>query len=835
MNLKMKRYPFYIGITTLVVIIVVTLTGLFLWISHRESKVAALQMADQLFSEINEKTLERYENALESVEVLAGSAARMPGMAAVPAGDGRTHPGMDLMLEALTFYKYLFSLYTGYDDGSFIQIVAVRDRPELLNLFGAPAGTFYVLRTISADADGLLKQRWHFLNLERLSIGKRDNLDPNYDPRIRPWYIRARQEKTAFYTNPYIFSATKLPGITCAKRLVEGAGVFGADITLEQFSKSLERQKVSDNGMLFLFDRQGRIIAHPKEHPIITGTDKTLSFLAGKDSGDPLVRAIINRYQANPDGMLNHTHEMEIAGSAYLVRLTTIKASLKFDEILASIAPLSDFTGHIRRMQQRVFLFSGLVLLVLLPLSLLVSRRISGSLVQLEEESRKIRRRDFSGSAPFDSSIKEIHSLIRAFVLMKSTIRDYMARLIQAKVEIEDLFTAITTLLPGAIDAKSPYTGGHCKRVPVVAEMLATAVHESKEAPFTDFTMDTKDEWREFKTAALLHDCGKVTTPEYVVDKATKLETICNRIHEIRMRFEVLLRDAEIDLYRHRLSGDADDAVLQARLEEKQRQIADDFAFVAECNIGGEFMADEKIDRLERIAALTWTRHLDDRLGISQDEAALKSREPAPTLPVVEHVLADKPEHIIPRANPDPFDGNTHGFNMTVPEHQYNLGELYNLGIRKGTLSAEDRFKINEHIIQTIIMLKRLPFPENMKHVAEIAGAHHETMIGTGYPRGLKKEEMSIPARIMAIADIFEALTAADRPYKKPKRVSDALRIMSFMRNDQHIDADLFDLFLQSGVYRNYAEQFLDPVQIDAVDISKYLSTEKMNIDPLNP
>jgi HD-GYP domain-containing protein (c-di-GMP phosphodiesterase class II) len=168
---------------------------------------------------------------------------------------------------------------------------------------------------------------------------------------------------------------------------------------------------------------------------------------------------------------------------------------------------------------------------------------------------------------------------------------------------------------------------------------------------------------------------------------------------------------------------------------------------------------------------------------------------------------------------------------MIVPENQYNLGELYNLGIRKGTLSTEDRFKINEHIIQTILMLKRLPFPENMKHVAEIAGAHHETMIGTGYPRGLKKEQMSIPARIMAIADIFEALTAADRPYKKAKTVGDALRIMSFMRNDQHIDADLFELFLRSGIFRDYAEQFLDPGQIDAVDIRTYLSSEGMSID----
>ncbi len=824
MPFNIKRYPFYIGITTLVVVIVVTLTGLFLWISHRESKTAAIQMADRLFSEINEKTLGRYESTLESVAALAGTAVRMPGMATAPTEDGKTHPGMEMMLEAMAFYDYLFSTYAGYDDGRFIQIIAVRDDPVFRSLYGAPAGTTYVLRTISSDSEGLLKQRWRFLNRDRQVVGERDDLDPGYDPRVRPWYIRAQQEETAFYTQPYIFSATKLPGITCAEKLIKGGGVFGADITLDRFSISLKRQKVSDNGMLFLFDRTGRIIAHPKENPVNTGTDETLQFLSGDESGDPLVRAIVTGYQADPDGMLNRTREMEIEGSDYLVRLTAIKAELKFDQILASIAPVSDFTGHIRRMQQRIFLFSGLVLLVVLPFALLVSRKISGSLIQLEQESRKIQQSDFSESKPFDSSIKEIHSLIKAFVLMKGMIRDYIAKLIQAKQEIEALFTAVTELLAGAIDAKSPYTGGHCKRVPEVAKMLSTAAHESKEGPFADFSMDAEDKRREFEVAAWLHDCGKVTTPEYVVDKATKLETIYNRIHEIRMRFEVLLRDAEIDTYRRRLAGDADDAVLQAELEKRQKQIADDFAFVAECNIGGEFMADEKIERLEQIAARTWTRQLDDRMGISQDEAALKNTQPPPTLPVVEHVLADKPQHVIPRTDPDPFDGNTYGFNMTVPEDQYNLGELYNLGIRKGTLSPEDRFKINEHIIQTIIMLKRLPFPENMKNVAEIAGTHHETMIGTGYPRGLKKEEMSIPARIMAIADIFEALTATDRPYKMPKTLNNALRIMSFMRNDRHIDAELFDLFLKSGVYQTYAEQFLDPAQIDAVDIHQYLS-----------
>ena len=386
MTLKIKRYPFYVGITTLIVAIVIILTGMFLWISHRESKAAAIQMADRLFSEINEKTLERYENALESVAVLVGTAARMPAMATLPVGGGISYPGLPLMLETLSYYDYLFSLYTGYDDGSFIQIVAIRDNPELRRIFDAPVGTAYVLRSISVDADGNLKQRWHFLNRERQITGQRTDLDPGYDPRERPWYKRAQQEDTAFFTEPYVFSSTKLPGITCAEKLIYGDGVFGADITLNRFAVSLERQKVSDNGMLFLFDHTGRIIAHPTIDPIRVGPNETLSFLTGAESDDPRVRSIVAEYQDNPVDIRNRTLEMQIDGSTYLVRSTGLKATLKFDQILASVAPVSDFTGHIRRMQQRVFLFSGMVLLVLLPLSMLVSRKISGSLTQLEFE-----------------------------------------------------------------------------------------------------------------------------------------------------------------------------------------------------------------------------------------------------------------------------------------------------------------------------------------------------------------------------------------------------------------------------------------------------------------
>ncbi len=387
----------------------------------------------------------------------------------------------------------------------------------------------------------------------------------------------------------------------------------------------------------------------------------------------------------------------------------------------------------------------------------------------------------------------------------------------------KQLLDAFIELIAGAIDAKSPYTGGHCQRVPELTNMLAAAACESDMPSFKEFEL-TEDEWYELHIAGWLHDCGKVTTPEYVVDKATKLETIYDRIHEVRMRFEVLKRDAEIEMLKGLLDG-GDAVELGKIFEDRIAQLDEDYAFVAECNVGGEFMADEKVDRIKEIAKLKWTRTLSDRIGISYDEAKRKERDEEPSLPVVESLLDDRYDHIIIREEHDllPPD-NKWGFDMTVPEHKFNLGEVYNLCIGRGTLTEEDRYKINDHIVQTIIMLESLPFPKHLKRVPEYAGGHHEKMDGTGYPRKLEKKDMTIPARIMAIADIFEALTAADRPYKAPKKLSDSVKIMSFMKKDAHIDDELFELFLTSGVYKDYAEKFLLPEQLDEVDISEYLS-----------
>jgi HD-GYP domain-containing protein (c-di-GMP phosphodiesterase class II) len=322
-----------------------------------------------------------------------------------------------------------------------------------------------------------------------------------------------------------------------------------------------------------------------------------------------------------------------------------------------------------------------------------------------------------------------------------------------------------------AIDEKSPYTGGHCQRVPVLTMLLAEAVNETTEGPLKDFSMTEKDRY-ELKIAGLLHDCGKVTTPVHVVDKATKLETIFDRVHLIDTRFEVLKRDAELEALRKKLAcleqkRPMDPAEEDRRLRERLRELDDDCRFLRACNIGGERMRDEDIARVRRIARYRWR----DVAGHEAD------------------FLTDD--------------------------------ETKNLTIRAGTLTDDERQVINHHIVATIKMLEALPWPKHLTNVPEYAGGHHERMDGKGYPRGLTREQMSVQARCMGIADIFEALTAKDRPYKKGKTLSESLEILGRMKLNNHVDPDLFDVFVRRKVYLRYAEMFLDKEQIDQVDESK--------------
>jgi HD-GYP domain-containing protein (c-di-GMP phosphodiesterase class II) len=336
--------------------------------------------------------------------------------------------------------------------------------------------------------------------------------------------------------------------------------------------------------------------------------------------------------------------------------------------------------------------------------------------------------------------------------------------------QLEVLFESLIELINTAIDDKSPYTGGHCKRVPVLTMMLAEAASDTDAGPLAAFRMSEKDRY-ELKIAGLLHDCGKITTPVHVVDKATKLQTIFDRIELVATRFEALKRDAEIEMLRAKLAAlEAHDEPSARRAEEayaaKLRQYDDDMAFLRRTNIGGERMRPEDQARVAQIARYPWRNE---------------------------------------RGEPDRF---------------LSRDEEDNLSIAYGTLNAAEREIINHHIVATIKMLEALPWPRHLMNVPEYAGGHHERMDGKGYPKGLTREQMSVPARVMGIADIFEALTARDRPYKPGKTLSESLAILGRFKENGHIDGDLFDIFVREKVYLRYAREFLDPEQIDEVDES---------------
>ncbi|MFW5452158.1 HD domain-containing phosphohydrolase [Thioalkalivibrio sulfidiphilus] len=400
------------------------------------------------------------------------------------------------------------------------------------------------------------------------------------------------------------------------------------------------------------------------------------------------------------------------------------------------------------------------------------------------------------------------------------------------------LLDAVIRLLADAIDAKSPYTSGHCERVPVLATRMIERLNHLDTGPFADFQLG-EEEMEAFHMAAWLHDCGKITSPEHMVDKATKLETLYNRIHEIRTRFEVLLRDARIDYWRGLAEG-GDAGALTKRLAQRELQLQSDYALIAQANLGAESMDEAHLDELRRIAQQRWWRHFDNRIGLSSEELRRMADRPPDSLPVEEALLQDRHDHIVrwgerrpPVTRDDPR--NLWGFDMSLPRHAMNLGELHNLSIPRGTLTDEERFHINDHIVQTIIMLNRLPLPRHLRPVPEIAGNHHEKLDGTGYPRRLNANQLSIPARVLAIADVFEALTAADRPYKPAKTLSESLRLMADMAHRDHLDPELFEVFIRERLYLQYAERYLRPEQIDYIDEDDYLEIVRGARSPVQP
>lgn len=384
---------------------------------------------------------------------------------------------------------------------------------------------------------------------------------------------------------------------------------------------------------------------------------------------------------------------------------------------------------------------------------------------------------DASGeTVEFDESDQDVAESLASQAAVALTNR----RLID---ELRTLFDSFTQVIATAIDSKSPHTGAHCRRVPEVTLLLAEAANGLDFPGLEGFSMTDEDRY-ELKTAAWLHDCGKVVTPHHIMEKSTKLETLVDRIHAVTDRFEILQRDLEIAKLKEELAAAKLGTQLEsARLDfyaQLKQQLAEDLVFLQGANTGGEFMSDEHLAKVASLSEQGWIDLKGQRQPLlSEDEVA-------------------------------------------------------NLCIRRGTINPAERKIMEDHMVHTLSMLEQLPFPRHLQRVPEYAGGHHERMDGKGYPRGLTREQMSIPARIMGIADVFEALTAHERPYKKPMRLSQALSIMGRMASEQHLDADIFTLFIYKKVYLDYAKKHLRDEQIDEVDIETLPGIQLESINKIN-
>jgi len=1003
------RVRFKVSIVTAILLIIGVMTFATLGNVWLVSSRTAEKTAGRLFESIIESSHQRLDRLADEILSLANLGATQARVTTI-SGSGLDAPSLPLLFAALKGNPSLYSLYFGFEDGSFLQVISAEGESDVLAAHNAPDNTHWIVRTISSQksvgeatqTSPVRLQTFTFLNQALQPIGKKIDRATDYDPRKRPWYESAISNETAQLSAPYVFNSLQQPGLTASKRISDGRGVFGVDVTLTELSGFISSLSVSENGGIILMDDGGRVLSMASQF----GPYQLLSPLKAINANPVQALGIAKQRQVG-DGMAI----VDFEGAEMMVHQSEWRIGNRSFQI-AAVAPLSDFVTHIQTMQMQILSLVLLGLGILIPVAFVYSNRMGKSVAHLAADANRVRNLDFSGQPTRPSRILEFDELGQSFTLMKSDLSNRtralevsdskLSRLVElgiamsaeqssdnlmemilsgakeltnaeggslyaigddnklhfkivqgdgfdlkygevspnnnnfppvplfeesgepnhrnvvsyaihegATVNIpdaydcdefdfsgtrvfdernnyrsvsfltvplrprggeiigavqlinaheheldtgspvpfppeiqkfvealaaqaatalynrdlldaqENLMDSMIQLIAGAIDTKSPYTGGHCARVPELAIMLAQEACKAEDGTLAEFSFKSDAEWREFRIGAWLHDCGKVVTPEHVIDKATKLETIYNRIHEVRMRFEVLLRDADIKRLEAVAAGGDPEETL-AQFENRRSKLMDEFAFIAHNNIGGEFMEAEAIERLKEIGNETWQRNFDDSLGLSHFEL-LHYGGAASVLPATEKLLDDKSSHIFKRDGGAAKMYDDLGFKMKVPEHLYNLGELHNLSISRGTLSEEERFKINEHIIQTIAMLEHLPFPKHLRRVPEYAGTHHETLNGEGYPRKLTDNELSVPSRIMAIADVFEALTSSDRPYKKAKSLSESVKILSFFKKDGHIDPELFDLFLTSGVYQHYAERFLESDQIDDVDIEQYI------------
>ncbi|QKJ21668.1 HD domain-containing phosphohydrolase [Poseidonibacter lekithochrous] len=773
-NFSIKIKPTILGLFFTVTAIVVSV---MLLMQYNLSKKIALESTQESFKQLSTNLKQETSNYIKNSESFIRLIENIPYLTEKPIPNVR-HKVLDLFVSDIKSNNYIYSIYVGHKDGTYYELINLNE--EYKSSFDAPKNASWLIIKI---LDNIEYKEYLDKNLNQIKSIKNDT---KYKVTQRPWYKEAISSTSSIKTEPYLFKFLNKYGISYAKEIKNSDDiVIGIDVTLNNIDKLISKQKLVEDSEVFLFDTNGKIITYNKVSK-------------GKISN-------------NKSSLNQNTLDEKLTDNQFFYN----KFSL-FDnsESLYIISPIENIMEpYIKEIYWFILVSFIVFLIIAIPLIILSSSLIINPLHRIVKENEKIQKRKFDKVKNISSYIKEIHDVSDSLWKMSVSIKAY-------EENQKELMDSFIKLIATAIDEKSKYTGGHCNRVPKLALMIIDEANKCEDGIFKDFKINSEDEYREISISAWLHDCGKVTTPEYVVDKATKLETIYNRIHEIRTRFEVIYRDLIIESYKKELNGENKQEI-DSWLKNEQNELKEDFEFIAKMNLGGEFLKEEYKERIKVIASRTWLRNFDNKAGLSREER-IRFENKDESLPILENLLSDKSWHIIKREE-SINDDVKYGFKTEVPKNLYNQGEIYNLTISKGTLTEEERYKIQDHIKMTIKMLEQLPLPENLKNVPLYAGAHHETLIGTGYPKKLTKDEMPIPSRVLALADVFEALTASDRPYKDSKTLSESIKILSFMVKDQHLDKDIFELFLKTEVYKRYGKEYLLDEQIDEILIGDYL------------
>ncbi|WP_025562799.1 HD domain-containing phosphohydrolase [Psychromonas sp. SP041] len=688
------------------------------------------------------------------------------------------------------------SISLGFENGDLQQLIHLNKAKNDQSLANVESAK-WLLISISEQGSQKIRQYAYFDDAFNVISQRQEENNENITG--LSWY---KDAKVLTSNKSNVFSLTNSNSLTqtYSIKVPNTQIVLAIDATLSSFSNSL--QKINGNKQnplldeIYLYNGTGQVLGSNQPRERTTNTNKL-----------PLVPYPVLIEMAQHQTSLNKLNNVTINDKPYYAYIAEVDDKTATNSYLAIlVAKETLLLPSIKTSIQ----ISALSLALLLILSWCFSSPLTNTIKGLLNEIKRAKGQDYKKLQQVVSRVTELKELNISMIEMSQSIEDYQA---QQKQMTERFIKQIAQ----AIDDKSPYTFGHANRAPELGMMLAKA---SLKSDLPAFEQVDEEMLSEFSSNAWSHHYGKLTTAQQVTSKSTKLEANYNRIHEIRMRFEILWRDAEISYFKQSRGNPEQNKPLKETLIKQQLQLMRDFGFVAKANLGDTTMSEQETLRLHRIGAQTWLRYFDDRLGLSSIEK-LRLTDKKQKLPVQETLLSDKKEHIIKRNNITKIDS---GIKIEVADHLYNFGELYNLSIPKGTLTVEDKFEINQSILSTINLLKALPTSHKQVIKVQDLSAYHPVLKYVSCPSKANNVGFSITSRILLMTDIFETLTSVKTPQQKVESLSTAIEILHQLAVDQVIDMNLFKLFLSSGIYIKYANKFLHETQFDDVDISKYLN-----------